>query len=69
MFDGAELLQRILGGRGQQLLQHAGHRAEVQDLRRQVLRAGAHDDVRPLTDVHHQSVAIGADHRGQKRFD
>ena len=69
MFDGAELLKRILGGRGQQLLQHAGHRAEVQDLRRQLLRARAHDNVRPLTDVHHQSVAIGADHRGQKRFD
>ena len=53
----------------QQLRQHAGHRFEVEPVRRDVDRLRAHDDVRPLADVHDERVAIGADNRGQEGVD
>ena len=66
MFDGAEFFELRLRLGRQQLRQHAGHRLEVEPVRRDVDRLRADDDVRPLADVHDERVAIGADNRGQQ---
>ena len=58
-----------MGGFGEQLRQHPGHRLEIEVVRRNVDRLGADDDVRTLTDVHDERVAISADNRGEQGFD
>ena len=68
VFDGAEFLERDQALGRQQLRQHAGHHFDRQPVRRDVDRARARHDVRPLTDVHHQRVAIGANNRREKRI-
>jgi hypothetical protein len=52
----------------QQLRQHAGHHLERQPVGRDVDGARTRHDVWPLSDVHDQRIAIGADNRGEKGF-
>ena len=65
VFDRAEFLQLRLRFAGQQLRQHAGHRVEIEAVRRDVDRLRADHHVGPLADVHHQRVAVGANDCGQ----
>jgi len=69
VFDRAELFELFVGVFGEQLRQHPGHRLEIEVVRRNVDRLGADDDVRTLTDVHDERVAISADNRGEQGFD
>ena len=68
MFDGGILLEDGQAIGRQQLRQHAGHHFDRQPVRRDVDGARARHDVRPLSDVHHQRVAIGANNRGEQGF-
>jgi hypothetical protein len=68
VFHGAEFLERDQALGRQQLRQHAGHHFDRQRVRRDVDGARARHDVRPLTDVHHQRVAIGANNRREERI-
>ena len=66
MLHRAELLERGQGLRRQQLRHHLHGGVECQLVCRDVERTLAHDNVRPLADVHHQRVAVGANNRGEK---
>ena len=66
VLDGAELLELGMRVGRQQLRQHPGHRLEVQPMRGNVDRRDVPTTrYGPLTDVHHQRVAVGANNCGQ----
>ena len=68
VLDGAHLAQRAQGISGQQLRQHAFHRAQAEALARQLDRTGGGDHIGLFAHVEHQRVAVAAHDRGQERI-